>query len=414
MQLQARWNKYLKVSFRPWTNKDDYDLLEAVKKHGVRDWAAVSREFNDESRDRYRCRQRFDTVYRQFKRNPATAVERLAQLDNYKGLNEKRAQTLASLERTFQEWKSNMNKEKVISNIPLPNCDLEASSMLANGEMVSNRLLSRFVRYLQTLLPLKESHALEPLPQRKFRTLPDQPEPPHLRPTTKCARIRPFGAKSTPQQQRRGRPRGRRPVKQDIDKRRPPLTNCERELARLFNASHYSKMARRKKANPEELIFLTIATRGLDEILNFSALNLDSKRFGKFSTTEQQLLENYLFHSDIAEVETVPTRRKSYSRPPTPSEGGAEDEEEPGHTNVIIPCWATLVAFRGALAHADHTAELAWSLEPDEEAALRKRTLGGAKRAVEEGINNHNIERRLNVGSTLFDADEKVQSPSST
>jgi len=56
-QIHSRYNNFLKVNFDSWTPKDDFKLLELVKKHDAKNWVKVAKEF--ETKTRTQCRNRF-------------------------------------------------------------------------------------------------------------------------------------------------------------------------------------------------------------------------------------------------------------------------------------------------------------------------------------------------------------------
>ena len=47
-------------------------LLEQIRTHGLRDWVVISQELSAlvEERTRNQCRQRFQFIYKSFKKNP--------------------------------------------------------------------------------------------------------------------------------------------------------------------------------------------------------------------------------------------------------------------------------------------------------------------------------------------------------
>ena len=105
--------------FRPWTNEDDIMLLEAVKKYGIKNWSAIASEFNDESRNRTRCRHRFEAIYRLFEKYPSIGLDSMIDLDTNKVAAKRRAAAYSSFDKKFESWAQRMNMEPVLTTIPV-------------------------------------------------------------------------------------------------------------------------------------------------------------------------------------------------------------------------------------------------------------------------------------------------------
>ena len=127
--------------------------MESVKKHGVDDWQAVAQAFNDEARNRTRCRHRFEGIYRIFDKFPTTGLDNLMGLDTNKQAARRRAAAYVSFEKKFDAWALRMNMEPVMCNIPVQGVDLDGTTVLPNNTRISNHTMSKFIRHLQTLLP---------------------------------------------------------------------------------------------------------------------------------------------------------------------------------------------------------------------------------------------------------------------
>ena len=399
-----------------------------IQKHGVKDWVAVSKEFNDPTRDRYRCRLRFQAIYKHFKRCPDKSLDNLGELNVFKRAAKRRQETFSSLEAKLEDWLPKKDTAPVISNIPIPSVDLNATSVLPNGASFRNRVLSKFIRHCQSILPPVEHVPLAPLPPIQFRSLPDEQPPPHLQPVD-------FAKKKRKQQetpQRKGRRKKTAPAKRVQTKpaatKLPAKSAMDREMSKLFRPSYMMKSSSATQPDPEDLGLLNLAVKNLDGVLDFSAMksNLDPTKFAQFSPCEEQLLDHYWFQTDIsvAEVPAEPSvpynlgtngysssmeppapssdsPLRNYGRRKCPRQEKARLTQAPG-VNVIMPSKPTLVAFRGALLHSDYTAELASKAEPKLPSFFRKNTHRAAQRELQLGITSSQFRKQRGVGQTLF------------
>ena len=94
-------------------------LLEAVKKYGIKNWSAIASEFNDESRNRTRCRHRFEAIYRLFEKYPSIGLDSMIDLDTNKVAAKRRAAAYSSFDKKFESWAQRMNMEPVLTTIPV-------------------------------------------------------------------------------------------------------------------------------------------------------------------------------------------------------------------------------------------------------------------------------------------------------
>ncbi len=115
---------------RPWTNEDDIMLLEAVKKYGIKNWSAIASEFNDESRNRTRCRHRFEAIYRLFENNPSIGLDSMIDLDTNKVAAKRRAAAYSSFDKKFESWAQRMNMEPVLTTIPVQQASIYSGTKL--------------------------------------------------------------------------------------------------------------------------------------------------------------------------------------------------------------------------------------------------------------------------------------------
>lgn len=67
MQIHSRFNTFLKANFENWSQQEDFQLLQAVKAKGFKNWKAVADDFND--RTRSQCRQRWYYIHKWYKRS---------------------------------------------------------------------------------------------------------------------------------------------------------------------------------------------------------------------------------------------------------------------------------------------------------------------------------------------------------
>ena len=68
-QIHSRYNTFLKANFATWTNEENQRLLECVKKHGTKNWTKIAEEVGG-SKTRTQCRNRFNSIYRKYLKNP--------------------------------------------------------------------------------------------------------------------------------------------------------------------------------------------------------------------------------------------------------------------------------------------------------------------------------------------------------
>ena len=173
IQLHCRFNHFLKSDHKPWIEEEDVALLEHVRKHGLRDWVLVANELKLQiggDRTRSQCRQRFQFIYKCFKKNPAMALGNIEYKDGQDNIAKRRLEEIYDkLSERFDEWKlaelnagtfddpSEVKTAKGFGHIELP-----------NGEVVSRRSLTRFIRFIQEFLPAPNPP--EPIPRLERRT----------------------------------------------------------------------------------------------------------------------------------------------------------------------------------------------------------------------------------------------------
>ena len=392
-----------------------------LQKHGVKDWVAVASEFNDPARDRYRCRLRFHSIYKHFKRCPDKSLDSLGERSVFKRAAKRQKKIYSSLEAKIEDWIKVKDEAAVISNIPIPSIDLNESTTLSNGKSYKNRVLSQFIRHLQTILPVVEHVPLAPLPPAQLRSLPDKKPPPFLQTLKAAKRKRPHIPK------KKLKPKRGQSIKTEFElatgetsTKLPVKTIMDREMSKLFRSSYLK--AGRSNLNPGEIGILNLAVKNLDKFLDFSDMksNLDPSKFTKFSPCEEKLLDHYWFQSEIsvAEVNAGPSNAlvstgvsgpladSSYriygSKRPAQQGGDKDSNPDVAGMNIIMPTKPTLVGFRGALLHADYTAELASQVDPDTMLFAGKNSHLAAQKELRLGLNSSHVRSRQDAGKQLF------------
>ena len=68
IQIHSRFNTFLNVNFKSWSQEEDLKLLQLVKEKGYRVWAEIAKSFQD--RTRSQCRNRFYIIYKMFQLQP--------------------------------------------------------------------------------------------------------------------------------------------------------------------------------------------------------------------------------------------------------------------------------------------------------------------------------------------------------
>ena len=194
----------------------------------------------------------------------------------------------------------------------------------------------------------------------------------------------------------------------------------DREMSKLFRSSYLK--AGRSNLNPGEVGILNLAVKNLDKFLDFSDMksNLDPSKFAKFSPCEEKLLDDYWFQSEIsvAEVNAGPSNalgssevsghladssNRIYGRKkPTQQGGNNSSSSGVAGVNIIMPTKPTLIGFRGALLHADYTAELASRVDPYTMLFPGNNSHLAAQKELRVGMNSSHVRTRKDVGKQLF------------
>ena len=191
IQLHCRFNHFLKSDHKPWIEEEDVALLEQVRKHGLRDWVLVANELKLQiggDRTRSQCRQRFQYIYKCFKKNPALALGNIEYKDGQDNIAKRRLEEIYDkLSERFEEWKlAELNAGTFDDPSGVKTVAGFGHIVLPNGEVVCRRSLTRFIRFIQEFLPAPNPP--QPIPRLERRTkrcLPHHVEPLFKRPLSK-------------------------------------------------------------------------------------------------------------------------------------------------------------------------------------------------------------------------------------
>ena len=160
-------------------------LLEQIRTHGLRDWVVISQELSAlvGERTRNQCRQRFQFIYKSFKKNPSLALANIEYKEEA-GLARKRYDELFSkLREKYLEWREAEDE----ANPPDLETERESTKVeLCPGLQVSRKVLVRFIGFVQQSLPPPEPpQPLPALESRTVRTLPGHEEELFKRPVSR-------------------------------------------------------------------------------------------------------------------------------------------------------------------------------------------------------------------------------------
>ena len=195
IQLHSRFHHFLKADHKPWTEEEDVALLEQVRKHGLKDWVLVSQQLSAHyggDRTRGQCRQRFQYIYKCFKRNPALALASISYKED-SGLARRRLNDIHDkISERFEEWKEAEKAAGLYDpSDETRNVSTFGHIRLPNGEVISRKSLTRFIRFIQEFLPTPSPPAAMPaLQPRSTRSLPDHEEELFKRPVKAAGNFR--------------------------------------------------------------------------------------------------------------------------------------------------------------------------------------------------------------------------------
>jgi len=399
IQIHCRFNSFIRCDFKPWTQEEDLALLELVRKHGLRDWVVIANEMKGQW-TRSQVRARFQLIYKNFKRNPAMALDNIVYTDDAGIAKKRQEEIFDGMSQRYQEWKTEEEKSEsaVISGQAGKYGQSSGRScgqiVLPRGEIINNRDLTRFIRYLQTFLPSPEPpRPLAPLEKVSLRTLPEHKEEIFKRPIALgknlCSKVRRGGLRP-----RRGgyRGRGRKIKNRDRLGSQNFKTKVDRDIAKFFRPTWISKskLGSTNRYTDKELELLVAAGQGVGNIIKVDKVKWDQNTHSdSVHDREMQLLQSFryqqLYRQPSPQLQLAPpspstvsgsTRspfsgsssvqrtygrtysrtkvKQSLSRSNTPVEtvpsSPKPKKTNPGDTiSLVPPCQATMVGFRGLL-----------------------------------------------------------------
>ena len=380
IQLHCRWNHFIKGDHRAWTEEEDRTLLEQIKEHGLRDWVVISQELSRlvGERTRNQCRQRFQFIYKSFKRNPSLGLANIEYKDDNSLARKRYEELYNKLRSKYHEWRTEEDKVNPVDP------EAEAADVqieLAEGLSVSRKVVGRFISFVrQSLPPPPPPEPLPALERRSVRTLPGHEEELYNRPVPRpIASKNLLGGKKRkingydhrkfkPYRAKRGT-RNRERLGQNTFK-----TQTERNIAKFFRPTWILKN-KMKTFSPQDLDMLVSAGQGLGKIININKIPWLDLCTVSASGKQNQLLQSFRERqldgsmrtesqlSGISVPKAVRTYGRTYSRKvkqsdsraATPSSGASVDQRDQRDTiNLVPPCEATLVGFRGILLRDDY------------------------------------------------------------
>ena len=383
IQLHCRWNHFIRGDHRAWTEEEDRTLLEQIKEHGLRDWVVISQELSRLVGDRTRnqCRQRFQFIYKSFKRNPGLGLANIEYKDDNSLARKRYEELYSKLREKYQEWRAEEDK------VNPPDLQAEADDVqieLASGLSVSRKVVGRFVSFVrQSLPPPPPPEPLPALERRAVRTLPGHEEElfnrPLPRPSAsknllggKKRKIKGYDhRKFKPYRARRGT-RNRERLGQNTFK-----TQTERNIAKFFRPTWIlkNKMNFCLRFSQQDLDMLVSAGQGLGKIININKIPWMDLSTDSSSEKQNQLLQSFRdrqldssrrsTESQLLPPISAPKAVRTYgrkvkqsdSRAATPSSttsASGSSGEKRDTINLVPPCEATLVGFRGLLLRGDY------------------------------------------------------------
>jgi len=393
IQIHCRFNSFIKCEFKAWTQEEDLALLELVRKHGLRDWVVIANEMEGQW-TRAQVRQRFQLIYKNFKKNPAMALDNIEYNDDAGIAKKRQEEVFDKLSKRFEEWKEaeegtcggvTGGQSSRYGQMTGRSC---GHILLPHGEVVNNRDLTRFIRYIQTFLPPPEPpRPLAPLEKCSLRTLPEHREEIFKRPVVVgrnlSSKVRRGGLRA-----RRGghRGRGRKVKNRDRLGSQNFKTKLDRDIAKFFRPTWISKgkLGHASRYSDKELELLVAAGQGLGSILKLDKVKWDQNTSSSSVPDKQmQLLQSFRYQqlyrqpspqlqlSAGAKQVTSPFRgpsvqrtygrtysrakvKQSLSRSNTPVEASLTSTQQKktksvDTINLVPPSQATVVGFRGVL-----------------------------------------------------------------
>ena len=377
IQLHSRYNHFLKADHKPWTEDEDVALLEQVRKHGLRDWVLISQQlavnFGGE-RTRGQCRQRFAYIYKCFKKNPALALGSVEYKEE-SGLTKRRLDDVYDkLSERFEEFKAAEEAAGVIDTVGVSEGSTFGYIVLPNGERISRKSLTKFIRFIQEFLPKPnpQTPMPRPLEVRSKRTLPNHEEEElFLKPLKKSGNFNNKQKKlkvagyehkkfKTYKNNRKGA-RNRDKVGQAAFK-----TLLDRNISKFFRPTWIMKNRLNlcSSYGDKDLEMLTTAGLKLAKILSVKNLSVEHDEETPENKNNQLFLNFLQSNETSVSSQTSPSckvaktygrtysrkaMKRSDSRSATPSSTQTTGINDEDIIDLVPPSMSTLVGFRGVL-----------------------------------------------------------------
>ena len=415
IQLHCRWNHFLRCDHKQWTEDEDLALLEQVRKHGLRDWVLVCQELGGD-RTRSQCRQRFQFIYKCFKKNPALALGNIDYKEDIAISKKRQEEVHDRLSDRFEEWKAGEIQLGLYDNVTDDNPALPHIE-LPNGEILKRKSAARFIAYLQEFLPKQaEPKPLPPLENKATRTLPKHEEEIFKAPipsSTQGRKQKQKKLKITGYDHKKfKRYRGKKKEKNVPNKEKLGSfkTMIDRNISKFFRPTW---ILRNNKINTasyrysqKDMDMLTSAGLGLGKILKMKRISVPEEDEDDYYDKNRMLLKNFCRQqvqlnqslsasTAVSSPKVQRTYGKTYSRKPlkqsnsraaTPSNPDMNNvESNKDKIDLVPPSVATLIGFRGVLLTNSYLADPVNHLE------TMKKEKDNVDETVQQGVNNPEV-----------------------
>jgi len=412
IQLHCRFNHFIKGEHRNWTEEEDIQLLEQVRKHGLRDWVLVSSAIGGD-RTRSQCRARFQFIYKCFKKNPTLALGSIDYKDNIGVAKRRQEEVFDKLSERFEEWKEAEVSEGVFDNdVETQVNDTFAPVQLPNGELINRRSLTRFIRYIQAFLPkVDPPRPLAKLEKKATRSLPQREEELFKRPLTAPTSLQPKRKKLKIDGY------NHKQFKTYKSKKKPVhnwekfgksnfRTVVDRNIAKFFRPTwmlkHNSLNTNSYRYSDTDLDILSSAGHAVSNILKIKKIvpdedDKDCSLILKINKLSDKPSQNISFSPSATSSPKVPKTygrtysrkqvKQSLSRSATPNTSVATNAENTDKDQIdfVPPSVSTLVGFRGVLLTNSYLAD------PNNHSESIKQEKDVVDVTVGQGINNPDV-----------------------